>query len=267
LSKHIFLLYFLFLAVTLGYSQNTKQTKTQDSIVKENPLETGFFPVWIFDIDLRSVFKYNNHEGLRVGIGGITNDKLFEKYKFGGYFAYGLNDHESKYSVGASIRLNKSNKLWLDLYYTDDIREFGDYTLLTDKLVFSIIEPRLLNITQFYKHISWRSSLNYKFNNTLISEVQVAKRKISQIDNYQYVTNGITYKEYTLSEASLSVRYGVNNKKPSSVEYYGGGMPSVSLQVTQGFKNVFGSDFIYTKFGLKADYFIKRENSLQLIFY
>ena len=243
----------------MGFSQDSEQKEEQGFIEKVNPLESGFYPLWIFDIDLRSVIKYNDHEGLRVGIGGITNDKLFEKYKFGGYFAFGLNDHQPKYSVGASIRLNKSDKLWLDLYYTDDIREFGDYTLLTDKLVFSIIEPRLLNITQFYKHISWRSSLNYKFNNTLISEVQIAKRNISQIDSYQFVNNGITYEDYTLSEASLSIRYGVNNKKPSSNEYYGGGMPSVSFQITQGFKNVFGSDFNYTKFGLKADYFIKRE--------
>ncbi|MFK5983414.1 MAG: hypothetical protein QM499_10905, partial [Flavobacteriaceae bacterium] len=169
-----------------GYSQSVSQIKPKDSIVKENPFQTGYYPIWILDVDMRSVVKYNDHEGFRIGIGGITNDKLFEKYKIGGYFAYGVRDHESKYSIGGSVRLNKPNQLWLDLYYTDDIREFGDYTILTDKLVFSLIEPRLLNITQFYKHTSWRTSLNYLFNSKLLAEVQVAKSNISQIVNYQY---------------------------------------------------------------------------------
>jgi len=249
----------IFLVPFLGYSQNVTQTKKQDTLKKVSPFQTGKYPVWIFDLDMRSVIRYNDHEGFRLGIGGITNDKLFEKLKFGGYFAYGLRDHESKYSLGGSVRLNKPNQLWLDVYYTDDIREFGDYTILTDKLVYSLIEPRLLNITQFYKHISWRSSLNYLFNSKLLAEVQIAKRNISQIVNYQFINDGIEYSEYTLSEATVSFRYGINNKKPDSLEYYGGGLPSISLQFTQGFKNVFGSDFNYTKLGLKANYYFKRK--------
>jgi len=260
LNKFLLYSYFLLLITGTGYSQNSLQNKKQDSIKKESPFETGIFPIWIFDLGMRSVVRYNDHEGIRLGIGGITNDKLFEKLKFGGYFAYGIRDHESKFSIGGSVRLNKPNKLWLDFYYTDDIREFGDYTILTDKLVFSIIEPRLLNITQFYKHTSWRSSLNYYFNTKLIAEVQIAKRKISQIENYQFITDGIEYSEYTLSEASISVRYGINNQKPVVKEYYNGGLPSVSFQVTQGFKNIFGSDFNYTKLGVKATYFFKRKN-------
>ena len=258
-----FLLWFLFFLITIiGYSQNTTQEKVADSIKKESPFNTGVYPLWIFDLELRSVVKYNDHEGFRLGIGGITNDKLFEKVKFGGYFAYGLRDHESKYSIGGSVRLNEPNKLWLDLYYTDDIREFGDFTILTDKLVFSLIEPRLLNITQFYRHTSWRTSLNYQFNTKLIAEVQLAKRKISQIINYQFENDGIIYDKYTLSEATFSIRYGINEKKDISEaiknEYYSG-ISSISLQATQGFKNVFGSDFSYTKFGLKANYYIKRK--------
>ena len=252
--------YCFLLSSSISYSQKATQAKVQDSIKKESPFQTGAYPLWIFDVDMRSVVKYNNHEGFRLGIGGITNDKLFKKYKIGGYFAYGLKDKESKFSVGGSVRLNEPKKLWLDAYYTDDIKEFGDFTILTDKLVYTIIEPRLLNIIQFYKHKSWRSSLNYHFNNHFLSEIQIAKRNIGQIVNYQFINNGITYKEYTLSEATLSVRYGTNNKKPSSIEYYAGGIPSVSFQITQGFKNVFGSDFNYTKFGLKAAYYFKREN-------
>ncbi len=259
MKKQLLFFIILFFFSLIGKAQNKVIKNEKTSTKKESPFETGYYPLWIFNIDLRSVVKYNNHEAFRLGIGGITNDKLFEKYKIGGYFAYGLRDKSSKFSIGGSVRLNKPNKLWLDIYYTDDIREFGDYTILTDKLVYSIIEPRLLNIIQFYKHSSWRSSLNFHFNNQLISEIQVAKRDISQIENYQYINNNITYSKYTLSEATLSVRYGINNQKPASIEYYGGGLPSISFQVTQGFKNVFGSDFNYTKLGFKADYYLKRK--------
>ena len=76
----------------------SKRTYTVlDSIAKKNQLErkitigrrliNGFLPTGPFDLDLRKLFSYNNYEGFRVGLGGITNDRFSKTIKVEGYSA------------------------------------------------------------------------------------------------------------------------------------------------------------------------------------
>src|SRR5690554_7693008 len=103
--------------------QTEKDTISEIGEAKEHPLSNGYFPIGFFDIDLKTLVKYNNYEGVRLGIGGLTNDKLFENYKLGGYVAYGFIDAKVKYGLGASVRVNKEKKTWIKLFYADDIKE------------------------------------------------------------------------------------------------------------------------------------------------
>lgn len=53
----------------------------QDSIKKNfflKQLGNGYFPTKYFDFDLRYLVKYNQYEGLRTGLGGVTN-KTYRK--------------------------------------------------------------------------------------------------------------------------------------------------------------------------------------------
>ncbi|MEJ2112833.1 MAG: hypothetical protein P8X62_03700 [Flavobacteriaceae bacterium] len=57
--------------------------KEEDSIRKKeffNYLCQGYFPLKYFNIDLRSLIKYNQYEGVRAGFGGVTNKKFSEKF-------------------------------------------------------------------------------------------------------------------------------------------------------------------------------------------
>jgi hypothetical protein len=116
-----------------------------------------------FDIDLKYIIKYNNYEGLRLGVGGITNDNLSDRYKIGGYFAYGFKDDAIKYSIGNSLRLNKERGTGFNFYYIDDIAEIGSFKYLTDDRLYSVFEPRLVNVTQFYKPQTWQANLQTEF--------------------------------------------------------------------------------------------------------
>ena len=42
------------------------------------------------------IINYNNHEGLRVGLGISTNPKFSKTYEFSSYFGYGLKDKKLK---------------------------------------------------------------------------------------------------------------------------------------------------------------------------
>ncbi len=238
--------------------KDTTATKKEE---KKNPFNTGFYPIGFFDIDLRYLIKYNNYEGIRLGIGGITNDKLFEDYKIGGYIAHGFKDHDFKFSLGASARVDKKTKTWVNLYYIDDIREIGTFQYLTDARVYSVFEPRLVNVTQFFKHRTWQANIQSEFDPKILSELRISRSTVEQIENYTFINDGKFYNDYELSEVTASVRISPKEDfittNDGFVEYFDGS-PKISAQVTQGLKGIAGSDFNYTKFGLKLDYYIER---------
>ncbi len=240
-------------------------TETISEISKEkgHPLTTGYFPVGFFDIDLKTLFKYNAHEGFRLGVGGVTNDKLFKKYRLGGYIAYGFKDEVFKYSIGGSALLNKEKKAWLSLYYTDDIKEIGTYDFLTDARFYSLFEPRLLNILQFYNYTQWQANIQSEFSPKILAEFRVAYSDVGNFENYFFIKDGKEYHDYQLSEAILSFRVKLRTDSivnDDGIKVASDLLPKVSAQITKGFKGIEGSDFNYTKFGLKLDYEVARKN-------
>jgi len=241
----------------------TDSIATNTVEVPSNPFNTGFYPISFFDADLRYIIKYNNYEGIRLGFGGVTNDKLSEKYNLGGYIAYGFKDKEFKYSLGGGARLTETNNTWFNLYYKKDIQEIGSYLQLTDQLIYSVFEPRLVNITQFYKHKTWQGNLQQKWGGKVLSEFRLSHSSIYPIGNYQFVNNETLYTSYKVAEVTASVRISPKTNsivtEDGNIEYYDG-LPNISAQVTQGVKGIFDSNFDYTKLGIKLDYFLKRND-------
>ncbi|WP_432412561.1 DUF5686 family protein [Rasiella sp. SM2506] len=243
---------------TIQTEKDTTSTKAEE---KSNPFNTGFYPVGFFDIDLRYIIKFNNYEGLRLGVGGVTNDRFSDRFKIGGYFARGFKDRDIKFSAGGSIRLDKKYKTWFNLYYKDDIQEIGKFDFLTDSRVYSVFEPRLVNVTQFYKERTWQANVQAEFYEKILAEVRVSRSRIEQIESYQFFNDGVFYNNYELAEVTASFRISPKTNfittDDGRVEYFDG-FPKISAQITQGIKGITKSDFTYTKFGLKLDYYIKR---------
>ena len=261
------LLLLLLLSGYLVTAQEPAVQVKQDSMVdvieneKEHPLSTGYYPIGFFDVDLKTLIKYNNYEGFRLGIGGLTNDRLLEKYKFGGYVAYGFKDKALKYSLGGSARINQEKKIWASLFYADDIKETGTFDFLTDARVYSIFEPRLVNIIQFYKYQQWFANIAGELSPKMLAEIRVAHSNVENIENYSFLNDGRAFQNYQLAEASVSFRISPKTNfftNEDGQRVYFDGFPKISAQITQGIKNLAQSDFNYTKFGLKLDYYIKR---------
>jgi hypothetical protein len=116
-------------------------------------------------------------------------------------------------------------------------------------------------VTQFYKHKTEQTNIQHEFSKKVLSELRFARSEIRQIENYQFVSDGKVFENYEVVEATASVRISPKTNFFTSedglIEYFDG-LPKFSAQVTKGFSGVLGSDFDYYKFGLKADYYIKR---------
>ncbi|MBW2961864.1 DUF5686 family protein [Mesonia aestuariivivens] len=259
---------------TIPFTNRDQQTfQKVDSIIKKENLNrkieviqhfnNGYYPLGFFDFDLRTLIKYNQYEGLRLGLGGVTNEKLSSKFRLQGYGVYGFKDHTFKYSIGGGISLKKESGTWLNFLYTDDIAEVGSFQYLTDARVYSLFEPRLVNINYYYKYKKTNFSLQHRFTPKLLSEFQVSRNEISQTKGYFYETQGNNYSDYTISKATASFRWSPFSDYLKSTERnieVKEGFPQLSFQATQAFKNVLGSDFNFTKLGAKINYTYERLN-------
>ena len=263
----------LFLCISFGAlaqidSENSENKKDKDSLKKRAFIENiglGYFPTKYFDFDLRYLVKFNQFEGFRTGIGGVTNNGFSEKFRVDGYLVYGFRDKTSKYSIGGGLRLNEQTNTWLNFNYTDDLQETGSSKFLTDKRFFSFFEPRLLNIDLFHRHITKAISLQHQVSKHLLSETQLAVSRIDPTYNYNFVYNGDTFNTFNLSTAKVSLQWSPFSKFETtngSMEETVDGYPKFTGQVTQAASDIFNSDFNFTKIDFRTVHQINhREDS------
>ena len=256
------------------YSQNpdsqdeTAQTE-KDSIKKiefARSLMNGYLPVGYFDFDLRYLLKFNQYEGLRTGMGGVTNKKFSEKYKIQGYTVYGFRDHRFKYNIGGGFRITEKTNTWLHLSYTDDLQETGSSKFLTDKRFFQFFEPRLLNIDLFHKHITKAITLEHRISDKLLTESQFSLSKIDPTYNYTFAVDDQLYNNYDLSLLKISTQWNPFNIFIEDKTI--AGYPQFTLQYTKSFNDVFKGDFGFSKLDLRTVYKLKHVNdsSTELVF-
>lgn len=227
-----------------------------------NNFSIGYYSVNFFDFDLTYPVKFNNFEGLRLGLGGVTNESFSKKFRIEGYGAYGFKDDDIKYGVGGGVLLDEKKDAWLSLTYNSDLEEVGNYAYLTDRRVYSLFEPRLVNINLFYKHRTTRTNLEYRIAPKLLSEFQVAHRRIEQTTPYRYIKDGQEISNYNITEATAGIRWSPGSKfmktKGGINEVYDG-YPKVTAQISQSIDGLEG-DFNFTKFGAKVFYRLDRLN-------
>lgn len=232
-----------------------EDNKLNQRIRRINALEQGFLPISFLDLDLTRLVKVNNYEGFRLGLGFQTNQQFSEEFRIGVFSAYGTKDTSFKYGFNTGVRLDKSSNTWVNVSYAYDIREVGTSSFLTDQRVYSVFEPRLVNITYFYKYQTVGLNLQHNFSPKVLSEVKFEKSKIDQTRDYLFVTLDDSFTNYTLSTAKFSLRWMPKarnislNDRSYLVEE---GSPSFSAQVEQSFANLFEGDFNFTKFSAKA---------------
>ncbi len=257
----------LFLILCIAPAQSQSSSISNDTIKVENDtqkkaeflkqLGNGYFPTKFFNLDLRYLIKYNQYEGFRTGLGGITNGNFSEKYRINGYLVYGFRDHGFKYGVGAGFRIAPETQTWINFSYTDDLQETGSSAFLTDKRFFSFFEPRLLNIDLFQRQITKAISIEHKFSTGLLSELQFALSKIDPTYDYTFVVNGNSYDNFDISMTKLSLqwipflKYEVVNEKSIEISE---GYPQFTLQLTKSFKDVINGDFSFFKTDFRTLY-------------
>ncbi|WP_432672899.1 DUF5686 family protein [Flavobacterium sp. SM2513] len=259
----------------LFWQQNRKDTldfrgietyKSLDSLVISRGIERklnigrrildGYVPVSFVDLDLRYLIKYNNYEGFRLGLGGVTNEKLSEIFKLDGYAAYGLKDEKLKYKYGGALRIGKASNTWIGSSYTDDVREIASTAFAIDKRIFKIYDPRPINLSTFYNFKQIRGFVETKIIPKTESIWELSQTRVDPSFNYLFRHNDKLYDKFTLTTFMVSLQWNPFSDfmlTPSGRLEIEKNYPKFTFQVTKSIPGLVGNDFQYTKFDLRID--------------
>jgi hypothetical protein len=235
-----------------------------DSIGKENNFDkilssfeklTQFkIGIGIFDIDLAKTIVYNKYEGIRVGLGVYTNEKLFEDWTFGGFLGYGTRDSDWKYGGEVMYTISKENEFKMGAKYQNNLIEVGNYGLnatLQSMLNFRNFQAFLMdNVKQSSFNVESRSFRYLKWKVTFTQSATTPKYDTAFEDN------GQIYTDYNDSNMRIDLRFAYKEKFISSFNQRisaGTTYPIFSLSYAKGIKNVVQSDFNYDKIEARVE--------------
>lgn len=217
----------------------------------------GYIPFGPFDFDLRYIISYNNFEGFRGGIGGITNDFFSKTVRIESYTGYGLKDETNKYNLGVAFRVGNFSNTWIGGVYTDDIREIASTSFAIDKRVFKLYDPRPINLSTFYNYRNWRGYIETKIIPKTESIWQLTHSSILPLFDYTFNYLGKSYNAFNSSTAMVSLQWNPFSdymQTPNGKIEFEKRYPRFTFQFTKSLPNFLANDFDFGKIDTRIEY-------------
>jgi hypothetical protein len=93
-------------------------------------LTTGQIPFGTVSFDLKYLLKANDYEGIRLGGGLLTNDRLSPYFSVGGFGGFGFGDKVWKYGGFLQFNFNKDKTFYLKTEIARDLQEAANTEFL-----------------------------------------------------------------------------------------------------------------------------------------
>lgn len=217
-------------------------------LILAEKLFQGKLPLGFVDLDLNKTLIYNQFEGLRLGVGLLTNETLSKRFMLGGFFGYGLKDEQFKYGGSVQYEIAHNHAVKIGLSYQNNLIEIGNYGLPSN-------ENRLFNLRNLigsrFDRIQ-QKSVAFQFKNLGFAKWHVSFSQADITPQYQYAFQDADdrFTKYKNTELSVRLRYAFAEKQISSFGTTFSGStpyPIVSFLFTKGFKNLLNGNFNYVR--------------------
>jgi len=249
---------------------DTKILKAFDWTMSQSAsLARGRFTVGKADILLPRILGFNQYEGLRLGLGLATNDKLIKWVSPEAYFAYGFRDEEIKYGGGLRFRIQPKRELELYLGYENDVDEPGRSSNENMGGFLKIAEvERDLFIRFMNPYEAYLAELKYR----PMRDVRTTLSFRNERRNFERTNRtDATFEEYdlTTTEVGLMVEFNPGEALMmigSSLIPQGISYPRFSLEISQAIDDLLDSEQEFIRAELRAMHQIdvNRLGSMQL---
>lgn len=218
-------------------------------------------PLGYVDLDLSKIARYNDYEGLYLGLGLLTSKKLSQTFALGGYWGYGFGDQTAKYGGDLQLTLDRYRELKLRFSYFDDVTETGGVSFwddsrrqITPENFRNFLLKTMDRTERMHAAISFRA-LRYA---TVNFGLTIDDKKT--IDRYVFAGPGqdlsTAANEFKFTEVSAGIRYAYKEKflqMPDTRISMGTGFPVIWLNYTRGLAGPFDGQYEYNKFDLKIE--------------
>jgi hypothetical protein len=214
-----------------------------------NSITSGNIPWGKVNVKLNRFLDYNKFEGLRLGGGLETNEKLFEHFNVGGYFAYGFKDENWKFGANANYDIDKANDFSIEVDYSNDVREIGSSSLQNNRFsiqgnprsfiasTMDIVEQYQIKLSRRdFKYLTWNAALRTEW--------------VRPQYNYFFSENSQLIRNYRNTEAILKLRYAHRERileTPLRRVSLGTKYPIFNLRYTKGFNGLLEGSLDYQK--------------------
>ncbi|RXR21267.1 carboxypeptidase-like regulatory domain-containing protein [Flavobacterium amnicola] len=250
-----------------------------DSLIESRKIENklkigrkiikGYYPLGFFDFDLRYLIRYNNYEGFRMGLGGVTNEKFSKFFKVEGYMVYGTKDGAFKGHLSNAFRVNKTSETWLGLSYKDDVSEIANTAFEIDKKPFKIYDPRPLNLSTFYNHETWKGFLETKIIPKTEAALQVTQSFIEPKFDYEYIINNHPSTDFKITAVTTSIQWNPFSKfmqTPNGILETDKNYPKFTFQVSKSIPGLWHNSYDFGKLDFRVDLQKKFNSNHKILF-
>ncbi len=203
------------------------------------------------DLLLNHLLRFNQFEGVRLGIGAATNNKLLKWMSIGGYYAYGFNDGNNKYGGFIDFNILPKRDIKLSLAYRNDVDEPGRNSLTsqrgylkTGENIRSFFTRRMNRVEQFEGTLTYRLSKPLHLKTYALHENRFRERfDILGNDFFQTEVTKASIAGLTISFTPGEELFFVNGKlSPMNFSY-----PRLKLDLSRALPGVFDSQLEFTR--------------------
>lgn len=205
--------------------------------------------------------SWNDIEGMRYKLGGITDNSFSKRLELRGWLAYGTQDERFKVKAGMRwfLNANKEHRNLFTLNYKSDLEQLSlsANTLQLDNIMTSMFRRTRLKYVTNVEEI--RGTYEYEYFPGLLNRLTVFNRRLTPLGDFNFPREmgGTTHfiPHITTTEISLHTRFAWREKYLSG-EFdrmsAGTRYPVIQLDLSAGIPNVMGSEFSYYKLKLRV---------------
>jgi len=229
-----------------------------DKIAKSlKTIISGRIPYKFIDFDLSRILGYNTYEGLILGLGIHTNDRLAKWFKVGGFYQYSFAISTAKYGGDASFLLNKRNDFTIQGGYFYDLTESGGVKFFDDynSILSGNFQPLLL--TKLDRVENENFSLTIRVRKYWLFNFGISRSfKTSTTSDFGTAIGNavILQNQFQFTDITAALKWAYKEKFIQTIDdkiSLGTNYPIVWLQYTHGIKGFLDGEYDYNRLDLK----------------
>jgi len=234
------------------YEKNDTKKTLEKTIRLGESLYLGYIPMGKFNLQTNKLININREEGLRLGLGGQTNERFSKKYQVGGYFGFGTKDLHFKAGINGSMLCYEPLALKIHGDIHHEIFEAGAQTFAFDKPMFASEAIRKYQLIIMDRESMIRTFATIHPLKYTDIEVGLSFSSIDPAYSYSYKGHAGHFEYF---EWNTGIRYAFGEqyiKTPTYTYSLPNKYPVLYLNMTKGF-NGLGGKYDYVRWDAKIE--------------